>query len=141
MAYNKNKLYKTLDYWSRDMLNFGFSENSLGLVSRPHSVYDFSRKMFLMLYILLTDQISLVALTSWDIGQNLYYNCLLTRLWRHKFDINLIFLIKPFCCLTSEDKNVTILKTKKAFEVNKYFLSFLKGFQLQKIGSYMRVRL
>ena len=40
------------------MLNFSISEKGLGLVSPPHFVYDFSRKMFLML-ILLSDQISL----------------------------------------------------------------------------------
>ena len=49
LAYNKNKLYKTLEYWSRDMLNFNFSEKGLALVSPPHFAYDFSRKMFLML--------------------------------------------------------------------------------------------
>ena len=54
LAYNKNKLYKTLDYWSRDMLNLSFSENCLELVSSSHFLYDFSRKMFLML----ADQIS-----------------------------------------------------------------------------------
>ena len=27
----------------------------------------------------------LVALISWDIGQYVYFNCLLTRLWRYKF--------------------------------------------------------
>ena len=32
------------------MLNFNFSEKGLGLVSPPHFVYDFSRKMFLMLH-------------------------------------------------------------------------------------------
>ena len=32
------------------MLNFDFSEKGLGLVSLPHFVYDFSRKMFLMLF-------------------------------------------------------------------------------------------
>ena len=32
------------------MLNLNFSEKGLGLVSPRHSVYDFSRKMFLMLY-------------------------------------------------------------------------------------------
>ena len=58
LPYNKNKLYKTLDYWSRDMLNFNFSEKGLGLVSPPYFVYDFSRKMF-KCYTLLTDQISL----------------------------------------------------------------------------------
>ena len=40
------------------MLNFNFPEKGLGLVSPPDFVHDFSRKMFLM-YILLTDQISL----------------------------------------------------------------------------------
>ena len=60
LAYNKNKLYKTLDFIklyetldiSRDMLNFDFLEKGLGIVSPPHFLYDFSRKnlMFLMLY-------------------------------------------------------------------------------------------
>ena len=49
-AYHKNKPYKTLDYWVKDMLNFNFSEKRLGLVSSPHIVYDFSGKMFLMLH-------------------------------------------------------------------------------------------
>ena len=43
------------------MLNFNFSDRAQGLVSPPHIVYDFSRKMFLMLHfniIILTDQIS-----------------------------------------------------------------------------------
>ena len=39
-----------LDYWSRDMLNFDFLETSSRIVSTPHFVYDFSRKMFLTLY-------------------------------------------------------------------------------------------
>ena len=47
LACNKIKLYKTSDYWSRDLPNFSFSGKDLGLVSPPH---DFSRKMFLMLY-------------------------------------------------------------------------------------------
>ena len=38
----KNKLHKISDYWSRDMLNFDFFS--------PYFVYDFLRKMFLMLY-------------------------------------------------------------------------------------------
>ena len=50
LAYNKNKLYKTLDYWSRDMLNFNFWKKHMGLVFPSHSVYDFSRKIFLMFY-------------------------------------------------------------------------------------------
>ena len=44
-----NKIYKTLEYWSRDMLNFDFLEKGLGIVFLTHFVYDFSRKMFLVL--------------------------------------------------------------------------------------------
>ena len=39
-----------MDYWFKNILNFAFLENSLGKVSPPHFVYDFSIKMFLMLY-------------------------------------------------------------------------------------------
>ena len=45
-----NKLYKTLGYWSRDVLNFSFLEKGLEVVSRPYFVYEFSTKMFLMFY-------------------------------------------------------------------------------------------
>ena len=51
LPYNKNKLYKTLDCWSGDRLNFNFSEKGLRLVSQSHFVYDFPKKnMFLMLH-------------------------------------------------------------------------------------------
>ena len=50
LAYNENNLYRTLDYRSRDMFNFHFSEKGLGIVSPPHFAHDFSRKMFVMLY-------------------------------------------------------------------------------------------
>ena len=48
----------------------------------PDFLYDFSRKMFLML-----DSINwpnFIAFASRDIGQYVYYNWLLTTLWRHK---------------------------------------------------------
>ena len=48
--YNKNKLYRTLHYWSRDMLDFDFLEKDLGIASPSCFLYDFSRKMLLMLY-------------------------------------------------------------------------------------------
>ena len=44
------KPIKTLEYWSRVMLNFYFLEKGLRIVSLPHFVYDFSGKMFLVLY-------------------------------------------------------------------------------------------
>ena len=50
LAYNRNKLLKTLHYWSRDMLNFVILNKGLGITSPAHFVYDFSTKMFLKLY-------------------------------------------------------------------------------------------
>ena len=44
LAYIKTKVCKTLDYWSRDMLNFNFSEKGLGPVSPRDSLYGFSKK-------------------------------------------------------------------------------------------------
>ena len=44
--YNKNKLYNISHCC---MLNFDFLRKGLGLTS-PHFIYDFSRKIFLMLY-------------------------------------------------------------------------------------------
>ena len=44
-AYNKNNLHETLNYWFRDMLNFNFSENDLGLASMPHFMYDFKKNV------------------------------------------------------------------------------------------------
>ena len=60
LAYSRNKLFKTLPYWSRDILNFEFLDKGLGIVSPAHFVYDFPTRISLY-YILLTDQISLPA--------------------------------------------------------------------------------
>ena len=45
LAHNKTKFYKTLDYWSREMLDF-----YVVIVSPPHFEYGFLRKWFFMLY-------------------------------------------------------------------------------------------
>ena len=50
LGYNRKKLFKTLHYSSRDILNFDFLDKCLGIASPAHFVYDFSTKMFLMLY-------------------------------------------------------------------------------------------
>ena len=108
------KLYKTLDYSSSDMLNFDFSEKGLGLVFPPHFVYDFLSKMFLMLY-----SISWPNFTVWLplLREILHNMCIAIVCFPGcdfiNFEINLIFLIKPF----------------------------LKGFQLPKIVSELRVHL
>ena len=64
LACNKNKLYKTLDYRSRNMLNFNFLGKGLGIVSPPRFVYDFSKKKCFSCFLLLNDQYCLIAFTS-----------------------------------------------------------------------------
>ena len=79
------------------MLNFDFLDKDLGIVSPAHFVYDFSTKMFLMLYsinwpnfiawlpffleILGNVCIAIVCYTGCDVMD---------------FEINIIFLIGPF---------------------------------------------
>ena len=46
----KNKFYKTLNYSSGGTLNFDFLEKCLGIVSSPPFMYNFSRKIFIILY-------------------------------------------------------------------------------------------
>ena len=47
---NKNKICKTLEYWSSDMLNFDFLEKGQWIISPPHFVHDFSEMMFVRVY-------------------------------------------------------------------------------------------
>ena len=49
------------------------------------SLHGFWRKIFLVLLFYLTKFQCLAAFASWDIGQYVYCNSLVTRLWRNKF--------------------------------------------------------
>ena len=112
------------------------------LVFSSHFVYVFSRKMFLMLcsincvifiawFLLLLEIIGnmcipIVCFPGWDVIN---------------FEINLIFLIKPFFYKTkkSRQKKLNILRTKRG-EIKSIFNHFLEDFQLSKIVSDLRVR-
>ena len=105
-------MYKCLDYWSRDMLNFDFLEKSLGVVIPPHFLYVFREKCF-SCYILSTDQISLFGclyfLRYWAmcvIAIVCFPGCDVIN-----FGINLIFPIKAFLYLTK----FTYLENKNSF--------------------------
>ena len=100
VGYNKNKLYRTLDYWSRDMLNFNFPEKGLGLVILPHFVYDFSKKVFLMLY---------------SINWPKFFVCF-SYFSRHQLVLLLFFLINSFCYMTKKSRQkFRYLENKKNF--------------------------
>ena len=101
------------------MLNLNFSEKGLGLVSPPHYGYDFSRKCF-PCYILLTEQMvlsdCLYFLRYWTICVlQLFANQAVTskNLKLTLYFLSSRFVTRPKC----KDKNLNILRTKRAFEV------------------------
>ena len=75
------KQCKAVDCWFRDMFNFDFLEKGLEVVSQPHFVYDFSRKMF---FKLCSINVWLPPLLLKDIGQYVYCNYLFPSLQCHK---------------------------------------------------------
>ena len=123
LAYNKNKLYKTLNYWSRDMLNLNFSEKGLGLISTLHFVYNVSTKMFLMLYSTNWSNFIVWMPLFLEIMDNI---CVVIICQPGcdviKFQINIIFLIKLFCCMTKNSR-----QKLKHHENEKSFWSEIKS--------------
>ena len=64
-----------------------FSKNKKSGTSFPDSFFAWllKKNISFVIFHYLTKLHCLVVFTSWDIGQYVYCNCLLTRLWRHKF--------------------------------------------------------
>ena len=65
---------------------FKKTKRSLKLVSLPHFLHDLWRQIFLLLFPFTWPNFNiwLALFTLWDIGQYVYYNSFLTRLWRKK---------------------------------------------------------
>ena len=111
------KLYEILDYWSNNRLNFDFLEKGLEIISSPHFENDFSRKTVLILH-----SINWLNFIFWlflrpEILANMFIEivcwpgCDVTN-----FEINLIFLIKPFLYMTKKSRQkLKYLENKKSF--------------------------
>ena len=128
LSIQQKQTVKTLDYWSRDMLNFNFSEKGMGLVFPPHFEHDFSRKMFLILHFINWPNYIVWLPLLLEILANICITLvLLTRLWRIKIEINLIFLIKPFWYMTEKSRQkLRYLEYSKSFsgEIKSIFHHF-----------------
>ena len=139
----KTKLYRTLDSWSRDMLNFYFLEKYLGIFCSAHLVPDFSRKIFLKLCsinwpnfiawlpLLLDKMVECwinVWLNGWVFGYDLnefeshcsHLMFIAIVRWPGcdviNFEITLIFLIKLFFYMTKKSRQkYKYLENKKSF--------------------------
>ena len=91
----QNKPYKFPDCWSWDKLNFDFLE--LGVVSRPHFVYDFSRKKFFVFYSIKWPNLFVWLPLLLEILGNMFFVIIYFPLDDYiNFEGNLSFLMKPF---------------------------------------------
>ena len=132
------------------MLNINFPEKGLGLVSPPYFVYDFSRKMVLILYSINWPNFIIWLPLLLDISGNgrltifvfiagvCFSVCDVIN-----FEINVILtsikliLIKPFFWNICQDKYLNVLRTKRAFKVQ--WKPFFIIFHWSKIISDLRV--
>ena len=137
LTYNRLLIQRYAQFW---FFRWG-SGNSFATTI---CIYFFNKNVSHLILFELIKFHCLVALTSWDIGQSAYCNCLLTTLWRHKFQ-NFKKSIQSSRFYTwpkSQDKNMNISRMERGFRWNKkHFSSFLKDFQLRKIFSDLRSRL
>ena len=119
LKYNRNKFYKTLGYWSRDMLIFDFLEKFLGIVSPTNLVYNFLRKMFLMLYSMNWPNVIVWLLLLLEVLGNVCIAIVCFPRWDViYFKINLIVIIRLFLFMSNKShKNLNILRTKRDFKV------------------------
>ena len=114
------------------MLNFDILEKGLGIVCPPHFVCDFSRKMFLMLYsinwpnFIALLPLYLEILINICIAIVYYPGCQVID-----FEINLLFLIKPFSYMTKKlRQKFKDLENEKSF-YGAFFI-FFKGLSVAK---------
>ena len=99
------------------MLNVGLLVKGLEIVFPPHFVYDFSRKMF-SCYILLTERFLLPDLLPEILGNMCTAIVCFPGCNVINFEIDLIFLIKPFFYMTKMLRlELNILRTERAFKV------------------------
>ena len=113
----KNNLYKTLDYWSRDMLHFDFLEKSLGSFPTTFCVWYFKKNVphIILLIELISMSDFLYFLRHWAI-------CVLhlfaLQVVTYILKLTLSFYFSYFSTWPkSQEKKANILGTKRAFKL------------------------
>ena len=104
-----------------------FRKGSGNSLSTTFCVWFLKKNVSHIIFCQVTKFHCVIVFTSVGIGQYIHCNCLLTKLWRQKFEIKLIVLIKPFFYPTeSQNKNLNILITNSAFKVKQktFFIIF-----------------
>ena len=115
IKYNNCVKSQTVD---SEIPNFDFLEKCLGLVSLPHFVYDFMRRIFLMLYLINRSNLIFRLLLLLEILDNM--SIVIICLPVHdlvNFEINLSFLTGRFSPRPEKSgQKFKHLKNKKSFQ-------------------------
>ena len=131
-----NELNKNSNCWSRDMLNFSFSEKDLELFLRYILYMIFQKKnFFFMLY-----SLNWPNFIAWlSLFLNIFGTICVTVVCLPgcdviNFQIILIFLIKPFCYKTKKSKEkLKYLENEKSYSgEKKAFFIIFKGLSVVK---------
>ena len=80
----KTKLQPICSYLKQSFFVFYKKWSGTSLLA-SFSTWFLKKNISVVIFYYLTKFQCLVAFTSWDIGQYVYSNCLLTKLWRQKF--------------------------------------------------------
>ena len=127
MTFNKNKLCKTLGYWSRDMLRFVFFRKESGnTFSIKFCVWFFKENVSHAIFCQPSKSHYLITFTSWDNGHYVYCNCLLTSFWHYNV-WNYYYLSNQAVFLHEQEvkANIWILwGGEKLLRWNKFFIIF-----------------
>ena len=119
-----------------------FRKVSGNYFSTTFCAWFFKKNVYHVIFYSLAKFHCLIAFTSWDFGQCVYCNCLLTKLGRHKF-WNQPYLSNQVVFLNDQKVKTKMLiywKRKELLRKNeKYFSIFLKDFQLPKMISVLPV--
>ena len=110
------------------MLNFDILEKGLEIVSPPHFVSDFSRKMFPMSYSIKWPTFIVWLLLRLETLDNVCFSCLFSRLWCHKF-WNQSYLCNHAVFLHDQKVKTKTKYLKGLLSWIKSIFIFLEGFQ------------
>ena len=103
------------------MLNCDFLEKVLGLDSPSHFVYDFSRKIFLLLYFINWTNLIFWLPLLLEILSNIWIVIIYYPAYIINFEINHSFLINPFSYITKRaGQKCRYLKYEKSFKITIY---------------------
>ena len=115
----------------------------MGIVPLPHFVYDFSRKVFLLLYHIKWPSFIVWLPLLLEIWGNNCITVFFLSLWRQNFEVSLISVIMLFFCMTKKSRQKCEVwiswEKKEHLRWNEnIFPHFLRAFSCKNVKNRLR---